>query len=143
MAGVDHALELGLADSDRLGVFGVSGGGTLTGWIIGHTDRFKAACPENPLFNFFSIYGTSDLGIYVCHDCMGGPSHERAEVYHRCSPISSAHRCTRHCFSNMKMITAAPPNRPSSSTRSSKYKASPPRFCASRGARTAARPSAQ
>ncbi|MFY9809700.1 MAG: prolyl oligopeptidase family serine peptidase [Pseudonocardiaceae bacterium] len=49
MAGVDHALELGLADSDRLGVFGVSGGGTLTGWIIGHTDRFKAACPENPL----------------------------------------------------------------------------------------------
>ncbi|MGB9281921.1 MAG: prolyl oligopeptidase family serine peptidase [Pseudonocardiaceae bacterium] len=54
MAGVDHALELGLADSDRLGVFGVSGGGTLTGWIIGHTDRFKAACPENPLFNFLA-----------------------------------------------------------------------------------------
>jgi dipeptidyl aminopeptidase/acylaminoacyl peptidase len=65
MRGVDHAVELGLADPDRLGVFGISCGGFLTGWIIGHTDRFKAACPENPFFNWFSMYGTSDTGLWT------------------------------------------------------------------------------
>ncbi|MHA6799419.1 S9 family peptidase [Bounagaea algeriensis] len=94
MAGVDHVVEAGLADPDRLGVFGASGGGTLTGWIIGHTDRFKAACPEDPLFNFSSIYGTSDIGIWAGHTFMGGAPHERAEVYRRCSPVTYAHRCT-------------------------------------------------
>lgn len=94
MAGVDHAIETGLADPDRLGVFGVSAGGTLTGWLIGHTDRFKAACPEGPLFNFFSIYGTSDLGIWAGQIFMGGAPHQRAEVYQRCSAVTYAHRCT-------------------------------------------------
>lgn len=60
MAGVDHVIDHRLADCDPSGVFGTSGGGTLTGWIIGHTDRFQAACPEEPLFNFASIYDTSD-----------------------------------------------------------------------------------
>lgn len=93
MAGVDHAVERGLADPDRLGVFGVSGGAMLTGTIVGRTDRFKAASPENPLFDFVSLYGTSDLGYHVGHTSMGGPPHERAEVYRRCSPITLAHRC--------------------------------------------------
>lgn len=83
MAGVDHVIEAGLADPDRLGVFGTSAGGTLTGWIIGHTDRFKAACPEGALFNFSSIYGTSDIGRWAGRTFMGGAPHERAEVYQR------------------------------------------------------------
>ena len=94
MAGVDHAVEEGLADADRLGVFGISGGGNLTGWIIGHTDRFKAACPENPLFNWFSMYGTSDIGAHFGVLELGGAPHEAEEVYKRCSPIAYAHRCT-------------------------------------------------
>jgi dipeptidyl aminopeptidase/acylaminoacyl peptidase len=94
MAGVDHAIEEGLADPDRLGVFGISGGGNLTGWIIGHTDRFRAACPENPVFNWFSMYGTSDVGADFSVRELGGTPYDAEEVYRRCSPITYAHRCT-------------------------------------------------
>jgi hypothetical protein len=58
-AGVDCAIEQGLADADRLGVCGISGGGNLPCWIVGQTDRFKAAIPENPVTNWLSFYGTS------------------------------------------------------------------------------------
>ena len=94
MAGVDHAIEEELADPDRLGVFGISGGGNLTGWIIGHTDRFKAACPENPVFNWFSMYGTSDISADFSVRELGGTPDEVEDVYRRCSPITYAHRCT-------------------------------------------------
>jgi dipeptidyl aminopeptidase/acylaminoacyl peptidase len=94
MAGVDHAIAEGLADPDRLGVCGISGGGNLTGWIIGHTDRFKAACPENPVFNWFSMYGTSDIGADFSVRELGGTPYEVEDVYRRCSPITYAHRCT-------------------------------------------------
>jgi acylaminoacyl-peptidase len=43
MGGVDSLIADGLADPDRLGVTGGSYGGYLTSWIVGHTDRFKAA----------------------------------------------------------------------------------------------------
>lgn len=94
MAGVDHAIEQGLADPDRLGVYGISGGGNLTGWVIGHTDRFKAACPENPVFNWFSMYGTSDIGADFGARELGGAPYEAEDVYRRCSPITYAHNCT-------------------------------------------------
>jgi dipeptidyl aminopeptidase/acylaminoacyl peptidase len=94
MAGVDHAVDEGLADADRLGVFGISGGGNLTGWVIGHTDRFKAACPENPVFNWFSMYGTSDVGADFSVRELGGKPYDAEDVYRRCSPITYAHRCT-------------------------------------------------
>ncbi|MBQ6640305.1 MAG: S9 family peptidase [Saccharopolyspora sp.] len=92
MAGVDHAIAIGLADSDRLGVFGASAGGTLSGWLTTQTDRFRAACPEDPLFDFSSMYGTSDIGIWAGRSFMGGDPHERAELYRRCSPVTYAHR---------------------------------------------------
>lgn len=94
MSGVDHAIEQGLADADRLGVWGLSGGGNLTGWVIGHTGRFKAACPENPVFNWFSMYGTSDIGADFAVRELGGTPYEAEEVYRRCSPITYADRCT-------------------------------------------------
>ncbi len=62
IAGVDHAIARGLADPDRLGVCGLSGGGNLSCWIVGQTDRFKAAVPENPVTNWVSFYGVSDIG---------------------------------------------------------------------------------
>jgi dipeptidyl aminopeptidase/acylaminoacyl peptidase len=94
MAGVDHAIDEGLADPDRLGIFGISGGGNLTGWVIGHTDRFKAACPENPVFNWFSMYGTSDVGADFSVRELGGTPYDAEDVYRRCSPITYADRCT-------------------------------------------------
>ena len=94
MAGVDEAIARGLADADRLGVCGLSGGGNLSCWTVGQTDRFKAAVPENPVTNWVSFYGVSDIGVWFGVEQMGGHPHEIPEVYARCSPITYAHRCT-------------------------------------------------
>jgi dipeptidyl aminopeptidase/acylaminoacyl peptidase len=94
MAGVDFAIEKRIADPDRLGCCGISGGGNLSCWIVGQTDRFKAAVPENPVTNWVSMYGTSDISAWFAPQEMGGLPHEIPEVYWRCSPITYAHRCT-------------------------------------------------
>jgi dipeptidyl aminopeptidase/acylaminoacyl peptidase len=93
MAGVDHVVEKGIADPNRLGCCGLSGGGNLTCWIVGHTDRFKAAVPENPVTNFQSFYGVSDIGPWFAVRELGGLPHEIPEIYARCSPITYAHNC--------------------------------------------------
>ena len=94
MAGVDAAVARGLADPERLGVCGLSGGGNLSCWIVGQTTRFKAAVPENPVTNWVSFYGVSDIGPWFATQELGGRPHEIPEIYARCSPISYAHRCT-------------------------------------------------
>ena len=94
IAGVDHAIARGLADPDRQGVCGLSGGGNLSCWLVGQTDRFKAAVPENPVTNWVSFYGVSDIGPWFAVAELGGHPHEIPEVYRRCSPITYAHRCT-------------------------------------------------
>src|SRR3982074_2607686 len=83
-----------MADPDRLGVCGISGGGNLTCWIVGQTNRFKAAVPENPVSNFVSMFGVQDLGIWFAQAETGGAPHEVPETYARMSPITYAHRCT-------------------------------------------------
>lgn len=93
MAGVDFAVEKGIADPDRLGVCGLSGGGNLSCWTVGQTDRFKAAVPENPVTNWVSFYGVSDIGVWFAVEQMGGHPHEIPDVYAKCSPITYAHRC--------------------------------------------------
>ncbi|MBX3051364.1 MAG: S9 family peptidase [Caldilineaceae bacterium] len=94
MAGVDYAIERGLLDPARLALGGLSGGGNLTCWIVGQTDRFKAAIPENPVTNWVSFYGVSDIGPWFAVEELGGQPHEIPEIYRRCSPITYAHRCT-------------------------------------------------
>src|SRR5262249_39916760 len=94
MAGVDDAIARGLADPDRLGVCGISGGGNLSCWIVGQTDRFKAAVPENPVTNFLSFYGVADIGPWFAVAEMGCLPWEDPEAYLRQSPITYAHRCT-------------------------------------------------
>jgi dipeptidyl aminopeptidase/acylaminoacyl peptidase len=62
MAAVDAALEhYDFVDPDRLGVLGGSYGGFMTSWIVGHTNRFKAACSERAVNNLVSAYGSSDV----------------------------------------------------------------------------------
>jgi dipeptidyl aminopeptidase/acylaminoacyl peptidase len=93
MTGVDYAIALGLADPDRLGVCGLSYGGFMSCWIAGHTDRFRAAVPENPISNRISWYGVADMGLSHV-ESVGGHLHEIPERYWACSPITYAHRCT-------------------------------------------------
>jgi dipeptidyl aminopeptidase/acylaminoacyl peptidase len=60
MAGVDAALAKGFIDKDNLFVCGGSGGGVLTAWIVGHTDRFRAAVSMRPVINWHSFVGITD-----------------------------------------------------------------------------------
>jgi len=88
MAAVDAILARPDVDPDRLGVAGGSYGGFMTNWIVGHTDRFKAAVSMRGLSSFLSFYGTSDIGTsFAERELLGGP-HEQLERYLRMSPIS-------------------------------------------------------
>ncbi len=65
MAGVDVVLERGYIDERNMFVYGCSGGGVLTAWVVGHTDRFAGASSECPVTNWLSFVGTTDgLGWY-------------------------------------------------------------------------------
>jgi dipeptidyl aminopeptidase/acylaminoacyl peptidase len=60
MAGVDAVIERGYIDENKMYVYGGSGGGVLTSWIVGQTDRFAAASVNYPVTNWFSFVGTTD-----------------------------------------------------------------------------------
>jgi dipeptidyl aminopeptidase/acylaminoacyl peptidase len=84
MAVVDEALDrFPFCDPDRMGVLGGSYGGFMTSWIVGHSDRFAAACSERSLNSFVSQYGSSDIGwalsaytgAYVYEDMAGHLEH--------------------------------------------------------------------
>jgi dipeptidyl aminopeptidase/acylaminoacyl peptidase len=60
MAGVDELLKKGFVDSRNLFVTGCSGGGVLTAWVVGHTDRFAAASSNCPVIDWLSFVGTTD-----------------------------------------------------------------------------------
>ena len=65
MGGVDEMLERGYIDEDNLFVYGCSGGGILTSYIVGNTDRFTAASANCPIVNWMSAMGTSDAISYT------------------------------------------------------------------------------
>ena len=88
MTGVDLLIARGIADPDRLGVAGGSGGGLLTSWTVGQTDRFKAAVVERAVTNWHSFVGTSDLNYYfVTHWFRDYPWRDSADYLAR-SPLS-------------------------------------------------------
>ncbi len=60
MAGVDATIAKGIVDTTRMYVFGCSGGGVLTSWVVGHTDRFAAASANCPVTNWLSFAGQTD-----------------------------------------------------------------------------------
>jgi dipeptidyl aminopeptidase/acylaminoacyl peptidase len=66
MAVVDDALEqFTYCDPERLGVLGGSYGGFMTSWIIGHSDRFKAAISERAVNNLLSEVGSADFNWFT------------------------------------------------------------------------------
>lgn len=65
MTGVDAVIAKGSVDADNLFVYGGSGGGVLTCWIVGSTNRFRAAVSMFPVTNWVSFVGTTDgIGWY-------------------------------------------------------------------------------
>lgn len=87
-SGVDAALELGYVDPDRLFITGGSGGGVLSSWTIGKTDRYKAAAVLYPVINWYSFAVSSDIPITVAKYWFRAMPWEDPEHYMSRSPIS-------------------------------------------------------
>ena len=90
---VDATIAMGFVDEERLYVFGGSGGGTLTAWIVGKTDRFRAAVVVNPVINWTSLVLTSDLDKLMASDWFTDLPWDDPMDYWSHSPLSSSRKC--------------------------------------------------
>ncbi|MCH7761146.1 S9 family peptidase, partial [candidate division TA06 bacterium] len=87
MAGVEWLEKRDFVDTKRIGVTGGSYGGYMTNWIVGHTNRFKAAVTQRSVTNLVSFFGSSDFG-YDDYREFGGHPWEKFEELVRMSPIT-------------------------------------------------------
>jgi len=87
MAAVDQVIKLGWVDPDKLGVTGGSGGGVLTNWAIGHTDRFKAAVSQRSIADWRDFWYTADFTLFAPTWFRGAPWQQEADFKER-SPIT-------------------------------------------------------
>ncbi len=88
MSGVDAVLEKGYVDDNNLFVTGGSGGGVLTAWIVGKTDRFKAAVVAKPVINWYSFVLYADGPGFFSKYWFEKKPWEDPESYLKRSPIS-------------------------------------------------------
>jgi len=88
MSGVDTLIAQGNVDTDNLFVTGGSGGGVLTAWIVGKTDRFRAAVVAKPVINWSSFVLTSDANNFFYKYWFGAQPWEQPEQYWKRSPLS-------------------------------------------------------
>lgn len=79
-------------DIGRVGVTGGSYGGFMTNWIIGRTDRFKAAASQRSISNFISKFGTTDIGYFFVDDQGSGTPWNNLEGLWEHSPLKYADR---------------------------------------------------
>jgi dipeptidyl aminopeptidase/acylaminoacyl peptidase len=88
MDGVDGMTAKSYIDKTNLFVTGGSGGGVLTAWIIGKTDRFKAAVVAKPVINWLSFALTADAYSYFTKYWMPGMPWEHVDHLWQHSPLS-------------------------------------------------------
>lgn len=88
MSGVDAVVAQGYVDDKNLFVTGGSGGGVLTAWIVGHTDRFRAAVSAKPVINWYSFAVTADISPLVNRYWFPGFPWDHPEQYLERSPLS-------------------------------------------------------
>ncbi len=89
MHGVEALVKQGYIDETRMGVTGGSYGGFMTNWIVGHTDRFKAAVTQRSVVNMTTMFGNSDFGWLIGEDNFDDmPPWEAPERYAFHSPIT-------------------------------------------------------
>lgn len=88
-AAVDHVVALGWADPTKLGVMGLSYGGFVVNWLVGTSDRFRAAVSENGVTNQVGVWANSDSGPEYCRAALlGDPfSPDGVERLWRQSPL--------------------------------------------------------
>ncbi len=81
-------------DSENIGVTGGSYGGFMTNWIIGHTNRFKAAASQRSISNWISKFGTTDIGYFFVEDQQGATPWSDVEKLWFHSPMKYADKVT-------------------------------------------------
>ena len=86
-AGVDAAINMGVADADRLAIMGWSYGGFMTSWTITQTKRFKAAAIGAGVTNLWSFTGTADIPGFI-PDYFGGEAWDNFDAWRKHSPIT-------------------------------------------------------
>ena len=80
-------------DTARVGVTGGSYGGFMTNWIVGHTDRFKAAVSQRSISNWVSFEHNSDIGHTFIVNNQGANTRENVELLWKQSPLQYAPNC--------------------------------------------------
>lgn len=88
MSVVDAAIGTGQIDADQLYVTGGSGGGVLTAWIVGRTNRFRAAAVQKPVINWAAWMLTTDMYPYAAKYWFEKPPWEDPDSYWKHSPLS-------------------------------------------------------
>jgi acylaminoacyl-peptidase len=88
MSGVDAVLKKGYVDEQNLFVTGGSGGGVLTAWIVGKTNRFKAAVVAKPVINWYSFVLYADGLPFFYKYWFGKKPWEDPTSYLKRSPLS-------------------------------------------------------
>jgi dipeptidyl aminopeptidase/acylaminoacyl peptidase len=91
-AAVDEAIRAGIADADRIGVCGYSHGAFATTWLVGTSDRFKAAVAENGSTDWTSKWGNTDWAFVVELE-MGGTPFDTPDTYRELSALAYARSC--------------------------------------------------
>jgi dipeptidyl aminopeptidase/acylaminoacyl peptidase len=89
LSGVDELIRQGVADRDRLFVYGTSYGGFMTCWLVGQTNRFRAAVAQNAVTDLNMMWGLSDLQSWTEWE-FGGRPWEVSERMRKHSPLTYA-----------------------------------------------------
>ena len=93
-SGVDAMIERGYINPSQLFVTGGSGGGVLTSWMVGRTDRFRAAVTVYPVINWYSFVLTADIGARVSKYWFPGVPWDHVEHYESRSLLSVVENVT-------------------------------------------------
>ena len=87
-SGVDALIKQGYLDDQQLYVTGGSGGGVLTAWLIGRSNRFRAAVPFYPVINWESFVFTTDVVTWTVNNVMPGLPWDHRENYEKRSLLA-------------------------------------------------------
>ncbi|MDB6117245.1 MAG: hypothetical protein JWO08_1026 [Verrucomicrobiaceae bacterium] len=91
LTGVEHLIKEGIADRDHQFVYGVSYGGFMTNWLVGHTNQFRAAVTQNSVSDLNVMWHLSDIQSWTEHDMSGLPW-EIPERMREHSPLTYANK---------------------------------------------------
>ena len=88
MDGVDLLVQKGIVDPQQLFVTGGSAGGIMTAWMIGKSNRFKAAVVVKPVMNWISKTLVADNYFGYANSRYSGQPWENFDTYWKFSPLS-------------------------------------------------------